>query len=162
MKKYYLLLALLSVGFVACDKEDGDTEKPSITITSPVEGGTYYVIPDSESDEEGELCIEGVLSDNEGLASLKVDLHTNCNHTTSLAKHDDDHVDQIDIATYDLEGVRNIDNLHKHLHIPYNAYIEDETGTQEYHLMIYCTDTSGNQSSVSMSIYLAKESSDPN
>ena len=74
------LIALFTLTFFAsCSNDDDeilDSEKPEITINDPVENEVFQV--------GGELHFDIDLSDNDALASYKVDIHNNFDgHTHS-------------------------------------------------------------------------------
>ncbi|MFI3322342.1 MAG: DUF4625 domain-containing protein [Rikenellaceae bacterium] len=154
-------LIFSSLIFVSCDK-DGDTTKPVIELSEPEDGEEF--LPGSE------ICVEMDLSDDTALASFKINIHNafdGHSHDTdsdddSDADHDHDEnyntdtenafyynmtSDDLDI---DMLGLRN-SHQHIHVEIPATAAYGD------YHLMIYCYDTSGNESYVARSIAITAD-----
>ncbi|MFI3331152.1 MAG: DUF4625 domain-containing protein [Rikenellaceae bacterium] len=145
---------LLSVALISCEAE-GDVTKPVIDLTSPAEGEQL------EADSTG-MHFEVSFSDDEGLSSYKVEIHSNFDgHThASLSRHDDE--DTVDFSynnSWVIEGsngetLRNEDIHHHEIIIPSNATRGD------YHFTIYCTDLSGNQSYVVRNVEIVDPSFD--
>lgn len=160
MKFRIILIAALFVAatIVSCNKE-GDTTKPTIELYEPEDGEVFAA--------GGEICVEMDLSDDTALASFKIDVHNAFDgheHTTEDSKSSDDddyNTDTDNAFSYnktsedlgiDISGLKN-SFQHIHLEIPETAAHGD------YHLMIYCYDTEGNESYVARSISIDDEAS---
>lgn len=139
MKKSIFALIILSVFafFTACESDDNDTTKPTISLVKPAMDQSVFI--------GYEMHLELDLVDNEALKSYKVDIHSNKdghNHTKSLKVVST--ADWTYTKSWDVSGK----NTHIHHHeITVPAEINGLPITQgEYHLMIYCTDIAGNES----------------
>jgi hypothetical protein len=123
--------------------EDRDTVKPVIELHEPAEGDVLQI-----GNEDG-MHFEADFSDNEALASYRIEIHPNFdNHSHSRA--DEGSVD----FTYDRSWKISGRNFPAHQHavlIPENATPGD------YHLMVYCLDEEGNTSYVTVNIELSHE-----
>ncbi|MDR2027577.1 MAG: DUF4625 domain-containing protein, partial [Prevotellaceae bacterium] len=134
------LTAICFLAFNAC-KEDSDTVKPVINLIEPEDGDSLHIGDDVHFKVE--------FSDNEALASYKVDIHPNFdNHSHAVTKHDDDDDETVDFV-YEkswstISGQKNASVHHHEIVIPENAT------PGHYHLMVYCTDAAGNESYVAV------------
>jgi hypothetical protein len=137
------MMVIFSISFTAC-KEDSDTTKPVINLIEPEEGDILQI-----GNEEG-VHFDVELSDNEMLASYKVDIHPNFdNH--SHTKSTDETVDFEFAHSWDISGKKNADIHHHEILIPENAT------PGNYHLVVYCTDAAGNESHVAVNVVLSHE-----
>lgn len=149
--KLYLacLMAISFVTFSSCDRDnDSDTTKPVINLIEPEEGDILKI-----GDEHG-IHFELELSDDRMLKSYKVDIHSNFDghgHSASLTSTSSETVDFQFNKSWDVSGQKNANIHHHEIMIPANATPGD------YHLMIYCTDAAGNQSSLARNIVLSTE-----
>lgn len=149
MKTKYYLIAVCSLAFfsfvlTSCDKDkDGDTTKPVINLIEPEEGAVLKI-----GSETG-VHLEMDLSDDVMLASYKIEIHNNFDgHTHSRA------AGATKPFTYnkswnDVTGLKNKRVHHHEILIPADAT------PGKYHLMVYCTDAAGNESSVARNIVLS-------
>jgi hypothetical protein len=136
------LTAILFLAFVSC-KEDSDTEKPVINLIEPEEDDILHIGDDVHFEVE--------FSDNEMLASYKVDIHPNFDgHTHAVTKGDDEPEDFTFQRTWTISG-KNAAVHHHDIVIPENA----TPGL--YHLMVYCTDAAGNESHIAVDVELSHE-----
>ncbi|MFI3305658.1 MAG: DUF4625 domain-containing protein [Rikenellaceae bacterium] len=154
---------------VSCEK-DGDTTKPVIELTEPEDVEEF--LPGSE------ICVEMDLSDDVALASFKINVHNAFNghthdtdgdtdtHTDTDTEadtdhdHDDNYNTDTESAFYynmtseelgiDVSGLRN---SHQHIHVE----IPELAAYGDYHIMVYCYDTSGNESYVARSIAITDD-----
>ncbi|MDR2383353.1 MAG: DUF4625 domain-containing protein [Prevotellaceae bacterium] len=143
---YVCLMAIFLFTFTAC-KEDSDTTKPVINLIEP-ENGDILQIGDAEG-----VHFDVEFSDNEMLASYKVDIHPNFdNHSHATTKSEDTTVDfRFEKTWTTISGKKN-DYVHHHeIKIPENAT------PGHYHLMLYCTDAAGNESYVARDVELSHE-----
>ena len=129
-------------GFSSCDKEnDGDTTPPIIELIDPKEGSVLTF------DGEHGIHFEMKLSDNDMLASYKVEIHSNFNNHS----HDLRTVATEAFfynKTWDVSGLRNTSIHHHEIVVPLS------TTPGKYHLLVHCTDVSGNQSNIARNIEL--------
>jgi hypothetical protein len=138
------LTAIFSITFVAC-KEDSDTTKPEINLIEPADDDVLQI-----GGEHG-VHFEAEFSDNEMLASYKVDIHPNFdNHGHAATKDATGIVDFEFEKTWTLSG-KNQAIHHHEIEIPENAT------PGHYHLMVYCTDAAGNESHIAVDIELSHE-----
>lgn len=148
--KTFVLLFLTSTFITACSSDnDGDTTAPTINLIAPAEGATLKI-----GDAHG-VHFDMEVSDNEGLASYKVEIHNNFDgHTHTRAE--DATTPFAFNRSWDLEGVKNKKIHHHEIIIPENAT------PGNYHLMVFCSDTSGNEAYVARNIILSNEVEDDN
>ena len=144
MKKTKLFIAtfLVSLLFIACSNEDGDTTAPVISLISPQEGEELVI-----GNEKG-VHLDMTLSDNEMLRSYKIEIHDNFDghgHSKSETTGTTHFSFQ---KTWDISNQKNIKIHHHEIVIPQNAT------PGNYHLMVYCTDEAGNESYVARNIVL--------
>lgn len=137
------IIPMLLLFITSCSDDDDnilDTEKPTVTINEPEEGEVFEV--------GGELHFDILLSDNQMLASYKVDIHNNFDgHTHSgIIKADNNLTrQQTDVApwsyneTFEIEGNQTTFEAHEHIAIP------DNVAEGNYHLGITVIDAAGNQ-----------------
>ncbi|MDR0386041.1 MAG: DUF4625 domain-containing protein [Prevotellaceae bacterium] len=133
----------------ACENENntakGDTTKPVIDLIEPAESDILQI-----GDENG-VHFEAEFSDDEMLASYKVDIHPNFdNHGHASIKSTAETVDfQYEKAWNDISGRRNASIHHHEIKIPENAT------PGRYHLMVYCIDAAGNEEHIAVNIELS-------
>jgi hypothetical protein len=146
---FICLTAIFSSALVGC-QEDGDTTKPVITLIEPAEGDLLQVGGASGVHFEAEF------SDDEALASYKVNIHPNFDghaHAHLLATSET--VDFEYEKSWEISG-RNADIHHHEIRIPETA----KPGA--YHLQVYCTDAAGNESNLAKNVVLGYEAGDDN
>jgi hypothetical protein len=136
------LAAILSLCFVSCEK-DSDTTKPVINLIEPEDGDVLQIGSDVHFEME--------LSDDVMLGSYKVEIHSNFDNHGHDTKADDTAVAFFFEHSWDLSGKKNADIHHHEIVIPENSIPGD------YHLMVYCTDTSGNEAHVVCNVVLSHE-----
>lgn len=143
MKTKLILSAIcivsLSSLFVACSDDDNDTTKPVIVINEPEDEGAI---------KTGSLLhLDMDLSDDVMVASYKVDIHNNFDghtHTSASTKADGDSITFTYNQSFDVNQKNH--HVHDHIEIPILAR------QGKYHVVVYCTDTSGNESYVAKSV----------
>ena len=140
------LMAIISILFMSCG-DDGDTTKPVINLIEPKEGAILLI-----GDERG-IHFDMELSDNEMLASYRVEIHSNFDghshnkrNAITPEKTEDFRFDKL----WDVPGLKNIHIHHHEIKIPSSAT------PGNYHLVVYCTDAAGNQANIARNIVLAK------
>jgi hypothetical protein len=129
-------------------KEDSDTEKPLINLIEPAEGDALQI-----GGAHG-VHFEVEFTDNEDLASYKVNIHPNFDghgHTTYSSI--EEVVDFEYEKSWELSG-RNASVHHHEITIPENV----KSGA--YHLMVYCTDAAGNEAHIAVNIALSHDADD--
>jgi hypothetical protein len=128
-------------------KEDSDTTKPVIELIEPEDDDILQI-----GDVNG-VHLEMKLSDNEALASYKIEIHPNFDgHSHAQAREVSETVDfTFDVSWNDIRGKKNADIHHHEIKIPENAT------PGHYHLMVYCTDVAGNESHVAIDVELSHE-----
>ncbi|MDR3218054.1 MAG: DUF4625 domain-containing protein [Dysgonamonadaceae bacterium] len=137
---FICLMAIFSIVLNSC-KEDSDTTKPVINLIEPAEGDALQI-----GGENG-VHFEVEFSDNEMLASYKVNIHSNFDgHTHARASGAS--VDYEFEKSWSISG-KNADIYHHEITIPENATPGD------YHLMVYCTDAAGNESHIAVNVALS-------
>jgi hypothetical protein len=140
------LTAIFFLAFISC-KDDGDTTKPVINPVEPQNGDTLHI-----GDTHG-VHFDVEFSDNESLASYKVDIHPNFDNHTHDAVTKGDSEATVDFTfekAWPISG-KNQDIHHHLIKIPENAT------PGHYHLMIYCTDAAGNEAHVAINVVLSHE-----
>lgn len=153
-----LLLAAVAA-FSSCAKEELDNEKPVIVLTAPEEDEA--VLPGSD------IHFEVTLSENEALASYKVNIHGAFDgHTHSATtRATEDSVafektwmesDFIVLGEEPIAGKRSVTIHHHLIEIP-----ETVNGTPlkegHYHFIVYCTDQAGQESFIAREIEISYE-----
>ncbi|MDR1592940.1 MAG: DUF4625 domain-containing protein [Prevotellaceae bacterium] len=138
------LTAIFFLAFTSC-KEDSDTTKPVIELVEPEEDDVLLI------GSENGVHFDAEFSDNEMLASYKVEIHQNFdNHTHAVTRGDAETVDFVFEKTWTITG-KNASVHHHEIIIPENAT------PGHYHLMVYCTDAAGNESHIAVDIELSHE-----
>ena len=148
MKKFivYSIISLALVSsFVACDKDDDDvdTTKPVIELDEPEDGDELLI--------GAAVHFECDFSDDKMLGSYMVEIHNNFDghsHKAAATRAEEPFFFK---KSYDLSGQRNAHIHHHDIVIPENA------AEGNYHLVVYCTDTAGNQSLVARDIILSHD-----
>lgn len=140
-------LLVIFLGFTSCSDDTGDTAKPAIELISPAEGAILKV--------GSTIHLEMNLEDNEMLSSYKIDIHDASGHThDTKAENTGETVVFTFNKSWDVSGNKNKYVHHHEIQIPANA----RHGA--YHFMVYCTDTSGNESYVVHNITLSDKGDD--
>jgi hypothetical protein len=136
------LSTIFAFGFTACEKES-DTVKPVIQLIDPSEGEILQIGSDVHFEME--------LSDNEMLGSYKVEIHANFDGHEHGTKSEVEPSPFFFERSWDVSGQKNTSVHHHEIVIP-------ETATPgNYHLMVYCTDASGNEAHVARTVVLSHE-----
>ena len=150
MKKIALYtLALVTLGLVSCSSDNAvDTEKPNIVLLEP--GDHEGFLPGSE------IHVEGLLTDNEALASYKIEIHaaedghSHARVLTNYFQYEE---------TFTLLDNPKIYELDKKINIPTTQNGEVLTNGH-YHLGIFVLDKAGNQQQVFVEIYIGDDASE--
>ncbi|MCH4823877.1 DUF4625 domain-containing protein [Gramella lutea] len=150
MKDYLkILLVLLTVTvFTACSDDDDalDSEKPTIMMSEPEDGEEFEI--------GGELHFDIDLTDNQGLASYKVDIHNNFDgHTHSVAKQQEEELWSYQ-ETFQIAGNPTSFEAHEHIDIP------EGIAEGEYHLGVVVVDAAGNQEEAFVEIMIGHHDGD--
>ncbi len=160
-----LLFAALTA-FTSCEKELNDSEKPLIVLSSPVE--------DTEIRPGSAIHFEMTLSDNEALASYKVNIHgafDGHDHSASsplrtgkaATRATEDSMafekswlesDFIKLGEEPIAGKRSV-TIHHHLMQVPDSIDGRPVKEGHYHFIVYCTDSSGQESFIAREIVIA-------
>jgi len=138
--KYITASLMLSLVFFmfSCEKNKVDTQNPVISIISPEEEEVVYI--------GSEIHFEVDFADDVELKSYKVDIHSNFdghNHKSALKGES---------VAWSFQKSWNFEEGKKTAHIHHHEIVipiqieRNEITEGEYHLMVYCTDASGNES----------------
>lgn len=162
------IILLGAVAFMACDTEDIDNEKPVITVIEPTED--EEVMPGSR------LHFTVQFSDNVSLASYKADIHGAFDGHTHNAvvngaigtRAAADSVafektwlesDFIALGETPIAGKEQAYVAHQHIGIP--ATVDGKPLKEgHYHFIVYCTDSSGQESFIAREIVIAYDAGD--
>lgn len=139
------LLILFSLVSVSCKDSDSDTTKPVISLIDPADGEAIKI--------GGDMHLEMDLSDDVMLKSYMIEIHNNFDdHSHGSTRGAATNGQTVNFAfnkSYDLSGKKTAHIHHHDVVIPTNAT------PGQYHLMIYCTDASGNETYVARKIVLS-------
>ncbi|MDR2622785.1 MAG: DUF4625 domain-containing protein [Dysgonamonadaceae bacterium] len=143
---FFICLAAFSPIVLNSCKEDSDVEKPVITLIEPAEGDALQI-----GGEHG-VHFEAEFSDNEMLASYKVNIHPDFDdHTHARTRASSEPTVDFEYEqSWTISG-KNASIHHHEITIPENATPGD------YHLMVYCTDAAGNESHIAVDVELSHE-----
>lgn len=136
------LVVLLAMA-ASCKDKDLDKQAPVIKVEEPENGDTLSV--------GHPIHFEVNFSDNEHLASYKVDIHNNFNghHHHHKAEKEPFFFQK----TWSLNGQRSAHVHHHEIAVPEDAH------PGNYHFMVYCVDEAGNESFVTRDIVLSTDTS---
>lgn len=141
------LFLLVLVTLASCNSNDGDTTPPKINLIAPAEGAVLEI-----GNDHG-VHFDMELADNEGLAGYKVEIHNNFNghnHSRAAVETVPFHYDK----SWKLDGEKSKKIHHHEIVIPADAT------PGKYHLMVFCTDLSGNESYVARNVLLSNDVED--
>jgi hypothetical protein len=140
---FICLTAIFVIAFTSC-KEDSDTTKPVINLIEPENDDLLQI--------GSGVHFEAEFSDDEALASYKVEIHSNFdNHTHAQTREVAETVDFTFNQSWDISGKKNASIHHHDIIIPENAT------PGHYHLMVYCTDAAGNEEHIAVDVELSHE-----
>jgi len=138
-----LSLAFLAIAISSCKKDDPDNTKPIIaSIEEPHENDTLF--------SGTEMHVEGLVTDNEELSQLKIDIHS--------ADDGHDH-GKVSSASF-FEAIRIIDLAGRNQVFHEDIDIPQEAAAGKYHVIISAVDASGNQSDVTERDIIIRNSGD--
>jgi len=150
MKKIALYTAIItSFVFGSCSSDDAtDTQKPTIILVEP--GDHEGFLPGSE------LHIEGILSDNDGLASYKIEIHgASDGHNHARAVNNYFQYEQ----SFTLADQPKVYEMKHEIQIP--LLQNDAPLTPgHYHVGIFALDKSGNQEQLFVEIYIGDDANE--
>ncbi len=137
-------MAISSLLLYSCSSDDdGDNVKPVINLIEPADGDVLKI-----GDEHG-IHFDMELSDDVMLKSYKVDIHSNFdghNHTKSAQ------------TTVDFKFTKSWNVTGKNTTVHHHEIVIPSDATPgEYHLMVFCADEAGNESSVARTIILSHD-----
>ncbi|GBU08853.1 hypothetical protein AwDysgo_21840 [Bacteroidales bacterium] len=151
-KKMFMMAAAISLGLVIYSCESGDNEKPVISNFEPLEGDTLIIGKN--------VHLECTLTDNEKLASYKIDIHNNFDnheHKSANTKSDEHSIAfSFSKEWTDIAGQKEANVHHDEISIP---MVDDKGRTisgGKYHFVIYCLDAAGNQAVASRNVIIAE------
>lgn len=146
----FLLFAFVSIitfSFitVSCSDDDGDTTPPVINLSTPAEGASVQIGHD--------ISFDALFSDDEMLASYKVEIHNNFNnHPHSVVLRDASETSPFFFQkSWNISGQKSAKIHHHEIVIP------EQSTPGAYHLMVYCTDAAGNESYIARNIILTHD-----
>jgi hypothetical protein len=138
-----LTLVFLAIAATSCKKDDPDNTKPLIvSIEEPHENDTLF--------SGTEMHVEGLVTDNEELSQLKIDIHS--------ADDGHDH-GKVSSASF-FEVIRIIDLAGRNQTFHEDIDIPQEAAAGKYHVIITAVDASGNQSDVTERDIIIRNSGD--
>lgn len=149
MKKIALYTLVFSSMFLgSCSSDDSvDTEKPVIVLEEP--GNDDGFKPGTE------MHVEGIMTDNDGLASYKIEIHSaEDGHSHNHARTVDNYFHYEE--TFTLADNPKVYNFHHHIAIP-SIQNGMPLTPGHYHLGIFALDKSGNQAQVFVEIYIGDD-----
>lgn len=119
------ILSLALLGFTACEKDDdSDSSKPVITLETPTN--------EQEFEPGDNISVKGSITDNEALASYKLDIHYGGDHDHGKVASEWTYV-----QTWEASG--------KLVNFEHSVSIPADTEHGEYHVIVYATDEAGNE-----------------
>lgn len=119
-------ISVLSLGFVACDKDDDSTAKPVITLTEVGHENSKTATAGDDMHLEADIVAEGLIA----RIDIEIHLEEGGDYEIELSYTDGKYI-----------GVRNTE-FHEHIDIPADA------PAGEYHLHFTVTDKAGQQTTV--------------
>jgi hypothetical protein len=125
-----------SVIFVSCEKKDGDTIAPQITIDEPIDDEVLILGAD--------VHFEADFLDDVELKSYKIDIHDNFNGHSHKSLQTKVPWTYQKSWTFDT-GLKNAHIHHHEILVP-EMVDGDSIQPGHYHFMVYCTDAAGNES----------------
>jgi hypothetical protein len=132
-----MFLALLA-GFVSCNDDNADTEKPVIVLHSPEEDDHF---------QPGEVIpFEVTLTDNVSLSQMKIEIHYGADHT---------HKSFPAAATWDYDTIVNLSGRSMNISFPIRIPVQTEAAM--YHFIVQVTDKAGNEDFISVDIDIEDE-----
>lgn len=152
----YLFSISLSLVLTACSDDDAsvpDTEKPVISLMEP---------HDEEEFAPGEeIHFEALFTDNEELASYKIEIHNAFDDHTHAYLKSEEHEDNpwsYDMV-FQIEPGNTTYEADQHIDIP--TEINGEPISEgHYHFGVYVTDRAGNEQQAFLEIHIEGEPSD--
>lgn len=154
MKLYQIMIVLMAVAFVACEKEEVDNAAPQIEVANPIHDAAYH--------PGDTIHFECTFTDNEQLKSYKIDIHFAGDHehkSVSITNNEWQYENTWDFQ----EGVSSEYVTHSEIVIPETVVsdgMEEEITEGEYHFGVYCTDLSGNESQEFVDIIIEHDDHD--
>lgn len=149
---YFIISTLLLTNIFTSCENDKDTTPPVIELISPAENQSLLI-----GNTHG-IHLDMNLSDNEMLASYKIEIHNNFDgHEHSRNGQNGMENEPIPFffsKSWNLTGLRNTNIHHHEIVIPAN------TIAGKYHMIIHCTDAAGNESHIARNIILSNDGDD--
>jgi len=140
-----LFAGILLLGACSEDKEEFDTEAPTISVEYPA--------PCAIEKFGDMIRLKANLSDNEGLGSYKLNIHHNFDHHTHGNHQEVCEMDEIKTATNPFlkDWSANLPN-EKSMVLDTSFQLPADMQGGDYHALLYVTDINGNQSWTGISI----------
>jgi hypothetical protein len=153
MKTQIILMAILALAFVSCEKENVDNTAPEINLVQPVFDQLIAI--------GSAIPFEATFTDNVALKAYKIDIHSAEGHV---------HTKQVTVnnaeghpwtyeKSWDFEsGLSQSEVKHSLIEVPDSIMGEEgflePVMPGEYHMGVFCTDISGNENHVFINIVL--------
>ena len=128
-------ISVLSLGFVACDKDDDSTAKPVITLTEVGHENSKTATAGDDMHLEADIVAEGLI------ARIDIEIHL---------EEGGDYEIECSYTDGKYIGVRNTE-FHEHIDIPADA------PAGEYHLHFTVTDKEGQQTTAESELEIAAQ-----
>jgi hypothetical protein len=133
LRMLFLLTLLTSLTLVSCKKDKQDNEKPVIELVSPKNGDAFHM---------GEkIHFEANFSDNIELKEFKIDIHFDDGHDHKSIREGDE---------WDYNYVGELSGKNRTIH--FDIDIPEGIHHGDYHLIVFCTDTEGNEAMITVEI----------
>lgn len=157
MKKLLFILPVLSIAFLACEKDDVDTLVPTIDIVSP--------IMEQEFEPHEMILVQCTFTDNEELKSYKIDIHFSGDHdhTKKSVDSEEGHPWTFEQA-FDIEAGKTEITIAGQIEVPDSVMGEEgelePIAHGKYHFGVVCTDVAGNEVHQFVDIIIESEHED--
>ncbi|MGE4290265.1 MAG: DUF4625 domain-containing protein [Salinivirgaceae bacterium] len=153
MKTQIILMAILALALVSCEKENVDNTSPEIILVQPVFDQIIAI--------GSTIPFEATFTDNVALKAYKIDIHSAEGHVhTKYAKLNlsEGHPWTYE-KSWDFEmGLTQSEVKHHLIEVPDSIMGEEgflePVMPGEYHMGVFCTDMSGNENHVFIDIIL--------
>lgn len=135
-----LSLAVLSlISIVSCSDDEMDTQKPTVQILTPTNH--------QEIEPGAVINLKAVLTDNEGLASYKIEIHSG----------EDGHEHKAKSQDFSYSVVKQVTGNAKTFDVIETIKVPEDAKEEHYHLGITVLDVNGNQNQQFVEIFIGHE-----
>jgi hypothetical protein len=138
LKIYFLLVFFISATMLSCSKDKADNEKPEIELISPKIGDEFHM--------GDNIHFEANFSDNIELKEFKIDIHFDDGH---------DHKSMHEGDEWDYNYIGELSGKNRSIHLDID--IPDGIHHGDYHFLVFCTDTEGNEAMISVELTIEDE-----